>query len=270
MKKVIFLIVFILAFTGSTDAQRLLKKLGKKVERAAEKVLERKVEEKTTEVTEEAVDSILNKKEQDQPTIARSGLSKATPADSYVFNHKVEMRIKSGKDVMDIDYFLPNSGNFLCSQIKDEKIKDDFFTVLDAEREAMFTYMESGGKKMKMAVDFKVDETEDDAPITITATGNTKKILGYNCKEYKMTGEDMTATIWVTKDVDIRFPSLFYNIKQKKSSSQEWMNDVDGWAMEMVMIDTSKKKPITIIMNCLSIEKSNFKIDSSDYQSLAY
>ena len=269
MKKILFFIVFILAFKGSTNAQ-FFKKLGKKVERASERVLERKAEEKAAKVTEAAVDSVFNKKKHKPQTNKKYGLSKATPAGSYAFNYKVEMRMKSGKDIMNIDYFLPISGNFLCTQIKDKKIKEDFFTVLDADREAMFTYMENDGKKIKMAIDFKTEETTEESSIKIVATGKTKVILGYNCKEYKMTGEDMTATIWITQEVDIRFPSLFYNIKQKKSKNQGWMKDLDGWAMEMIMIDTSRRKPKTIVMNCLSIEKSSFKIDSSDYQDLGY
>ena len=139
----------------------------------------------------------------------------------------------------------------------------------------MFTYMDNNGEKVKVGMSFDtesaIDDAMNEASVEINATGNTKKILGYNCQEYKMTGEDMTATIWVTKEVDIRFPSSFYNIKQnKKSNNQLWMKDLDGWAMEMVMIDTSKKKPQTITMNCLSIDESSLKIDSNDYQNMGY
>ncbi len=114
----------------------------------------------------------------------------------------------------------------------------------------------------------KTEEATEENPFEIQATGNTKKILGYNCQEYKMTEEDITSTIWVTQEVDIRFPSDFYSIKQNKSNQQTWMKDLDGWAMEMEMIDHSKKKAQTIIMNCLSIEASNLKINSNAYQNM--
>ncbi len=271
MKKITLFTALIICFSGSVQAQ-LLKKLGKRISRAAEKTVERKAEQKTKKETEKVFDSTFNKKKKNKRETGVPGLSKAIPAESYVFNHRVEIQMKSGKEVIDVDYFLPISGNFLCVQIKDKKIKEDHFTVFDIDKEAMFTFMESEGKKMKMAIDFKLDETIDDTSnktsFDIKATGNTKNIIGYNCKEYKVTGEDITATIWVTKEVDIRFPSTFYNVKQNKNNNQEWMKDLDGWAMEMIMIDTSKRKSHTIIMNCLSIEKSNFKINSTDYQNI--
>lgn len=272
MKKLILLFVFSLCFTGFSNAQ-IFKKLGKKIEKAAEKTIERKVEQKTQKETEKAFDSTFNKKSKNKKTSRFPGLAKVDPESSYTFNHKAEMQIKSGKDVMEITYYLPDSGNFLCTEIKDKRIKGKNYTVFDVDREAMFSFMNNDGQKIKMGIEFKTDTSDTEEPeFEITATGNTKTILGYNCKEYKMTGENITATIWVTKDVDIRFASNFSNAfsggKQKKQSNQDWMNDIDGWAMEMEMIDTSRRKPQTIIMKCLSIEESNLKINSSDYNNI--
>jgi len=275
MKKVTLLIILLFGFTTVTNAQ-FFKKLGKKVEKAAEKAVERKAEQKTTKETEKAFDSTFNKKRGNKRKnksggMSIPGLSKVAPAENYVFNHKAVMYMKSGKEEMDIDYYLPKSSDYFGMAMKDKRIEDDFMMVYDVGREAMFTYMENGGQKMKVGMSFKTDDTDTEAPVfDIKATGNTKTILGYNCKEYKMTGEDMTATIWVTKDVDIRFPNTLYNDKKNKSNNQEWMKDLDGWAMEMEMIDTSKRKPHTIIMKCLSIEKSEFKINSNEYQNMGY
>lgn len=273
MKKITVLLVLLFGFTPATNAQ-FFKKLGKKVERAAEKAIEKKAEQKTTKETEKAFDSTFNKKRKvkikNKNGTSDSSLSQVNPADNYAFNHKIEMQIKSGKEIMDINYYLPKSGDFLSAEVKDKKIKGNFYTVFDIEREAMFTYMENGGEKMRMSVSIETDDTINESSFDITKTGNTKTILGYHCKEYRMTGQDMTATIWVTKDVDIRFPSDFYKVEQNKNNNQKWMKYLDGWAMEMIMIDTSNKKPKTITMNCLSIEKSNFIINSSDYRTLKF
>lgn len=268
MRKITLLAAIIFCFAGTANAQ-FLKKLGRKIQKASEKTVERKVEQKAAKDTEEAFDAAFNK-ERARRGIGMPGLTTVEPASNYAFNHKVEMQIRNGKDVMHIDYLLPNAGNFLGAQIKDEKIEDDFITVYDVDKEAMFTYMENDGQKIKMGIAFEMDDAIDEPTIDITATGKTKTILGYHCLEYQMTGEDMTATIWVTKDVDIRFPSNYYSVKQNKSNHQEWMKDIDGWAMEMKMVDTSKRKPQTIIMNCLSIQASNFQINSSDYGNMGY
>jgi hypothetical protein len=270
VKRISFIIAITLCFAGTANAQ-FFKKLGNKISSAAEKAVERKAAQKATKETEAAFDSTFNKQARQNGII---GLSKVEPATSYAFSHKVEMQMKSGKDLMDVNYYLPESGNFFCTQIKDEKIKDDFFTVYDADKEAMFTYMKNDGKKVKMGIEFKISDTTDDAHgtevIDIKATGNTRTILGYKCKEYAMTGENMTGTIWMTKDVDIRFPSNLYSPKQNKRNNQDWMKNIDGWAMEMEMIDTSKRKLQTVTMKCLSIEGSDFKINSDEYSNIGY
>ncbi len=268
MKKILFFIALTMCFSGTSNAQ-FFKKLAKKVENAAENAVERKVEQKTKRETEKAFDSTFNKKRKKNKKAGMPGLSQVAPAESYAFNHKVEMEINSGKEAMHADYYLTDSGNFFGTSIKTEKVKNNFMTIFDVDREAMFTFMENEGQKMKMGVEFKTDDTTTEEPtFSITTTGNSKTILGYSCQEYKIAGEDMTATVWVTKEVDIRFPSTLYNTKKNQNNNQEWMNDLDGWAMEMVMVETSKRKPQTITMNCLSIEKSNLKINSNDYQNI--
>lgn len=278
MKKSTFILLLLLCFALPTNAQ-FFKKLGKSVEKAAEKAIEKKAEQKTTKETEKAFDSTFNKKRKTNKKINNKskggssipGLSKATSAETYTFNHKAVMQVINGKEVMDVDYFLPKSGSYFGMAIKDKRMEGDFMMVYDIEQEAMFTFMNNGGQKIKMAVAINLDESSEEVPeYDIKATGNTKKILGYNCQEYKMTGKNITATIWVTKEVDIRFPNTFHNTKKNKGNNQEWMKDLDGWAMEMTMIDTSQKKPQTITMKCLSIEKSTLQINSNDYKSLGY
>lgn len=275
MRKSIFFAVFIFCFSGTVEAQ-FLKDLGNKIERATERAIERKVEERVTEEVEEALDSTFTegskstRTEEGRTGMGMFGLSQVEPAASYAFNHRAEMQMTTEKDVMNIDYLLPNTGNYFCAQIKDEKSGGDYLTVFDTDKEAMFTYMESDGKKMKMGIKFSADDISEEPKFEIKATGNTKTILGYKCQEYIMTTEDMTSNVWVTKDVDIRFPSTFYSAKQNKSNNHEWMKDIDGWAMEMTMVDTSKRKPQTTTMKCLSIEKTSFQINSSDYSGIGF
>ncbi len=56
--KLLFSVLFMLAFTTGVNGQ-ILKKLGKKAEKAAERAIERRVEKETQEKTDEVLDSIL-------------------------------------------------------------------------------------------------------------------------------------------------------------------------------------------------------------------
>lgn len=275
MRAITCLAVFLFCFAPPLQAQ-FFKKLGKAAERAFERTTEKKVEKKTTEATEAAFDSLFVARQGHGRGAAMPRLSKVAPAASYRFKRRALMQIESGKEVMDVVYYLPDAANYLCAEIttKQGRNSGTYLTVFDIDRETMFAYMESEGQKTRMGVTFKTEDATDDGAseptLRITATGNTKDILGYKCQEYKMTDVDQAATIWVTKEVDIRFPSSFHSIEQQQNANQEWMKALDGWVMEMVMTDTSKRKPQTVTMHCLEIGETDLQINSSDYSNFSY
>jgi hypothetical protein len=277
MKKSIFILVLCFVFTIPSNAQ-FLKKLGKKVEKAAEKAVERKAEQKTTKETEKVFDSTFNKKRKKNKNVpSLPGFADIKPADNYSFDYRADMEIKTGGETMKMSYFLSESGNFLSSMIDDKRMKDKSLMIMDFEREAMFTFMENGGEKIRMAMSLPMasayDQASNESNTKVTATGKSKTIMGYKCLEYEMTGTDMNGTMWITKDVTARFPTSFYGMKQDKKSnngSQAWMKDMNGWLMQMEMTDTSKRKPQTIIMTCISLGDSNLNIDTKGYKALKF
>jgi hypothetical protein len=145
-------------------------------------------------------------------------------------------------------------------------------SVMDLDKKTMFMFTEAGGQKMLMTTSLDVNDLvdEDDSKnkdIKIEETNNTKIILNYTCREYKVIGEDLNGRIWITKEADISFPHGFYNINNKKDqTNQQWMNNVDGLMLEMTMTTTDKKKSETMKMTCVALEKSDFSINTKDYK----
>lgn len=277
MKKSTIFLLLLLGFTISANAQ-FFKKLGNKVEKAAEKAVERKAEQKTTKETNKAFDSTFNKKRKKNKSLSgMPSFSDSEPAANYTFNYRADMEIKTGGETMKMSYFLSESGNYLSSMIDDKRMKDKSLMVMDFEREAMFTFMENDGEKIRMAMSLATasayDQASNESNTKVTATGKSKKILNYNCQEYKMTGDDMYGTMWITKDVNARFPKNFYGMKQdkrNKNNTQAWMKDMNGWLMEMEMTDTSERKPQTMIMTCVFFGESNLSIDTKGYETLKF
>jgi len=187
MKNLIVLLPLIICFSTSLTAQ-FFDKLAKKVEETAEKAIERKVEQKTKKETDKAFDSIFEKKKKKSKSGDTSkaspslpGLSNIKPANSYSFDHKAVVQFETNKEVMEVEYFLPESGNYLGTKLKDERIKEDFLTVYDVDKEAMFSYMENNGQKMVYGVSFKSAKSTNEGPFyQISATGKSKNILGYS------------------------------------------------------------------------------------------
>ena len=265
------LVIITICFSTTTQAQ-IWKKLAKKAEKAVEKTLEKKVEEKAERETDKAFDSTFNNSNKNTNKKGANifGLSSIPPASTYKFSHKYVMQIDNGKKPVNIMYYLNKNDNFLGFEIPDVKHKT--ITVMDVKAEVIFMFMDTKGNKTLMSMNMNLAELTDEAIVeteySITETGNTKTILGHSCKEFAVKGKDMHGTVWITEDADVSFAKTFYRAKQKKGMDQTWMSMVNGLPMEMAITDTSKRKPKTTTMHCISLNAENFSIDTSGYKKL--
>ncbi|WP_452225315.1 DUF4412 domain-containing protein [Lacinutrix chionoecetis] len=268
------LIIITICFSINTEAQ-IWKKLSKKAEKAVERSLEKKVEQKAERETDKAFDSTFNNSKKNEKKSKNKngslfGMSNATPASSYNFSHKYVMQMDNGKKPVDMIYYLNRDSNYLGFEIPDTKNRT--LTVMDLQEEVMFMFMDNKGDKTLMSMNLKLDQLTEEAieatEYSVTATGNTKTILGYACKEYDVKGKDLHGKVWVTENAGVSFSKTFYRTKQKKGMDQTWMAMVNGLPMEMRITDTSKRKPKTTTMTCTSLKAEAFTIDTKNYKKL--
>ncbi|APX99562.1 DUF4412 domain-containing protein [Lacinutrix venerupis] len=268
------LTIIIIAFSTTTNAQ-IWKKLSKKAEKAVENTLEKKVEEKAERETDKAFDSTFNNSKKSKTKNNKTsgklfGMSNAIPENSYQFSHKYIMEISDGKKPLNMTYYLNKSNNYLGFEIPD--LKNKTITVMDLEKEVMFMFMDNKGDKTLMSMNMNLDKITNDAiedtEYSVTATGNTKTILGYTCKEYNVKGKDLHGNVWVTENAGVSFSKTFYRTKQKKGMDQTWMSLVNGLPMEMKITDTSRRKAKTTTMNCVLLKEENFSINTTNYKKI--
>lgn len=265
MKTIKFLLIMLISCTVTQGNAQFLKKLKKSAQEAAERTVERKVEKKTERETEKTFDSIFDNKR------GVFNEKKEAPAEAYAFTHAYEMDIISEKDTTHVTYYLTNVDEFMGSAIQ-MKENEQMITVMDLPRKTAYNFMDFGANKsmMSIGIDFeKVAENQTDKDVLIEATGNTKDILGYECEEYQVAGEDFKGTIWVTHEAEISFSDAFGKTKKNKNQgvNQAWMGMVEGLTMEMNMTDTSKKKPKIIKMQCTRVDPTDYIIYTSDYEN---
>lgn len=263
----ILLALLLLGITTPSHSQ-FFKKLKERAKEAAEQAVERKVAEKTERETEKTFDTVFNNKGK----IFSS--KKAEKLDSYFFTHQYVMEIVSDKDTIDITYYLTNDNEYMGSSFATGE-NQEFITVMDLPNAAIHTFMDFGENKTTSSIKIDLDDVTDSEiegnKFTISATGQTKKIIGYNCEEYQVTGPQLSGTVWVTKEADISFAKAFSQLKSKKIKrsegiDQSWVSMVDGLTLETKMIDYSKKKPKPITMTCKSLNAVDFSINTSEYQ----
>ncbi|WP_452221877.1 DUF4412 domain-containing protein [Lacinutrix salivirga] len=276
LKTTLLLITLCFAFNGNAQ---IWKKLSKKAEKAAERAIERKVEEKAERETEKAFDSTFNnssnkkKKKNKKSSPFSMKQSTAQPDSNYNFTHKYVMQIEHEKGNMALTYFLTNTGNYIGSKMDiGKKNNQNMLMIMDANKNAVFMLMDMKDRKTLMASDFDfsdvVDESTDNQNVNVSKTGKTKQILGYNCEEFIVFGDDFKGTIWVTQEAGVQFLNLTSGMKKNKNFNSQWFNYAKGLVMEMNMEDTSKRKPKKVVMRCIALDKEDFSIDTTAYKSM--
>ncbi|NMM46966.1 DUF4412 domain-containing protein [Marinigracilibium pacificum] len=107
-------------------------------------------------------------------------------------------------------YFSENTEMFAISvAMDDNNAPEETIMVYDKPDKKMHMLMTSKGEKTAMSIPFnpdKIDEMTEDIvsdDYKIEKTGNTKKILGYNCEEYKFSSDDGTGSVWITDETGI-------------------------------------------------------------------
>ena len=270
MKSVVTTIIFIF-FMLTTQAQ-IFERLADKATNSAERALDRKVEKKAQKETDKAFDSVFeggNTKKSKSSKKDVSTTNNNTPESVYKFSHKYVMQMEGEKYNTTFTYYLAKDVNYFGNTIENAST---IVNVMDLDKKTMFMFTEAGGRKMLMSTsldmnDFVEGNDSSNKDISIEKTNNTKIILNYICREYKVSSKDYNGSVWITKEADITFPKAFYNMDNKNNqTNQEWMSQMDGLMLEMTMTVTTKKKPETLKMTCVSLEEINFSINTSDYK----
>jgi hypothetical protein len=183
------------------------------------------------------------------------------------------MEVISEKDTTDITYYLTNKHEYMGSSFK-MRDNQEFITVMDLPNSAIHSFMDLDGQKSMTSIKIDLDDVSDteidNHEFSISPTGQTKEIIGFECQEFQVTGPQVSGTVWVTQEADISFQKAFTQLKSKKMKltegvDQSWVSMVDGLALEMKMIDYSRKNPKPIKMICTSLSHNDFGINTSEY-----
>lgn len=269
MKTIKIITVLLLFGTSSTTNAQFWKKIKDRATEAAEQTIERKVAEKTERETDKAFDTVFNNKGK------LFKKKKSEKLESFSFSHQYVMEIISEKDTTDITYYLTNEHEYMGSSFTAGK-NEEFITVMDLPNSAIHTFMDLGHTKtmnsMRIDLNDLDDENIEGPDFNIAPTGQTKKIIGYDCEEFQITGPQISGTVWVTQEADISFQKAFTQLKSKKikvtkGMNQSWVSMVDGLALEMKMIDYSTKNPRPINMVCTDLSESDFTINTLEYEN---
>lgn len=287
MKRIITTIAACLVLMSSLSAQRVIERLGRRLERVAEETAEeiigKKLEQKFSEFLEELYtmgeDSTKIRVEEDRIILTEKDGTEVeltsepdeevlsnVEASSWVGRFVMELREYKGdreqKDSpMTVTYYI-NPYDVAIDVPTDE---GDARMIMHRQTRKITMLMtdEDGNKtgtkmpmlRIKTTVSSAEGQTEEHS---ITETGNTKTISGYLCREYEVETEDMTGTMWITKQWELDYGVLFDFAQVKNANTGQvasWSNvfGAPGIMMESKMKERNSDK--TMVYRILEVDQ---------------
>lgn len=194
---------------------------------------------------------------------------------TYDFDHIYKLKMIHKKGDMTFDYYLKEDASYFgfdtSEMTKDADTK--MFMVMDAEIEVTAMFMEMMGKKVVQKTKLNasgIAEDDDMSDYTFTEI-DSKTINGYECEGFVSENDEMKITFYITDDVPVSFNQVFgANMKNTpKGFNPDLMKKYaeNGLMMEMFFVDKKKAKN-NMTMECVSLEKTEFSIDTTKYGSM--
>ena len=253
------LTLILLALTCNTSAQnlgRIIRKTVVEPSRTANDIAQDKAEE---EAERRATKAIME----------GFGISEDVQWDAqYEFDAWFEMTIteysKKGnaEDPVKYDnYINRNSGDYGMEFMEDDTRSTIIF---DADKYAMLILTQDAGERTGFATILDpetVAETLEDegleaGDLNPVKTGNTKKILGYNCDEYLIEDEQSEVHMWISEELGKELSKEMLGNSNAFGGSFRYAGVVDGMILEYDVIDTQSGEKTEMLVTDLDLKKA--------------
>ncbi len=195
--------------------------------------------------------------------------------DEYTFLQTVTyetVELDSKKqDKTKTSYSINNST--ILSQSEDGKTT----TIFDFENETMLTIDEKNKTATalstkwatNMAANQMKKNEEKYGVATITKTGNTKKILGYDCVEYEVKDNENRYLNWITTDIKADYSKIMGSLN-KSANVKNASNELNNQGVTMEVTTFNKKGEPATRMTMIEYKVETIVKKLSDYQVTSF
>ena len=192
------------------------------------------------------------------------------------FNMQITNYNKNGNvdEVVVYDNYLNASTNDYGMVFMDDDAQSTI--IFDSDRYAMIILADNKGEKSGFATKFDpdmIEEAAEDAEqetgdFNLLKTGNTKKILGYNCDEYKVDDEESEVHIWVSEKLGKELHKKMLSNSTAFGAAFQYASGVEGMVMEYKVLNKSSKEKTEMLITDLDLKKSH-RISTEGYEILS-
>lgn len=201
--------------------------------------------------------------------------SKVDLPPTYDFTWIMKMEMKTKKATVGMDYYMKEDATyfgFKNDMLAKQTEGGDMFMVMDISRDVSSIFMEMMGRKIlqKTSLNGLIDSDDTTQEFTYKEIGS-KTILGYKCDGYQAENAEHKVTFYLTDEVPVSFTKVWGADKKSmpKGFNTAWMKKyADNGAVLEMQFEDKKKAKNNSSMTCISIEKTNFSITTSEYKSM--
>lgn len=282
----------------------LLKDAAKKgLKKGIEKSVQKKAEEVAEQEMNKQLDKALPTEEQKDPKqnggmspleariMAAAGINTNVAYEKY-YTFDAEMVMELEQIVPDQEpqksgyksYFSKTAKDYAMDFVNPENNSRGLI-IFDSKNAVMLILSDEEEKKSGMATSLgipdsvvnemnqatqsaEVEEITDEQIAMYTgyrATGRTKNIAGYNCKEYSMENETGKMDVWATREVIYDYSKAYGFMGGMQVLATGGSTVLMGTVMEMNFLDKQTSGKSNFRVSSISLNRSN-SLDISDYQ----
>jgi hypothetical protein len=195
--------------------------------------------------------------------------------ESYSFDHKVYVVVTSDGDPQSSVLYLNSDGAVFAMEQLEKGEKR--ICLIDGAKDVVILYMEdSKGKKTAQAIPNMlgigaaiVNSSADTlmSDWSFKATGKTKKVAGYDSKEYESTDGEYESTFYITDQLDVSWKSSFSGLVDRFAGTQYGNFDdfPNGFMLESHTKKVGKSKEESSWIT-EKVDKVSFDIVNADYE----
>lgn len=184
---------------------------------------------------------------------------------SYTFNKKLNYQITDKKErVNNLLYHFGDDGAVM-NTFDDTEMT----TILDMKNQVSITIDEE--KKTAMVMSTKMlgrlmtGGSTKESTATVTKTGETKDILGYNCVEYLIVDKKQTFNVWITEEITMDYTEIAKGFaKWTKTPINSDLIGSSGLMMEMTSFDKKGNQDMHMLIT--EYEEVESTVSLSDYE----
>jgi len=203
--------------------------------------------------------------------------SKAELPSTYDFDYLYKLKMTHKKGDVTLDYYLKENAKYFgfdTSEMTKSNQDTKMFMVMDGKRNVTAMFMDMMGKKIVRKSKLKNSDfgsdTEDMSGYSFTKI-DSKTINNYECEGYISENDKYKITFYITDDVPVSFTQVFRT--DMKNMPKGFNPDLvkkyaeNGLMMEMIFEDKKRSKN-NVTMKCLSLEKTDFSLNTTKYGSM--